>query len=143
MNSVHQIIKQGSFSSDERRYRVIHLPANAVTVAAGVLAEVGEAFSGLLVDAKEVTLILADEAYEAYQGRLRHATASPQRYRFITFDSTLDFDVVGFMAVVSQTLADANISLLAYASYHFDHFLVAEDDFEAATQALSALKASL
>jgi hypothetical protein len=143
MNSVHQIIKQGNFSSDERLYRVVQLPANAITVAAGVLAEVGEAFSGLLVDAKEVTLILADEAFEAYQGRLRDATASPLRYRFITFDSKLDFDVVGFMAVVSQTLADADISLLAYASYHFDHFLVAESDFEAAMQALNEMKESL
>ena len=138
--AIQQILQQGHFTSDDEVYRVIHLPSNGITVAAGVLAEVGEAFSALIADAKEVTLVLPDEAYEAYQARLRDATASPTRYRFITFDSQLDFDVVGFMAVVSKALADAEISLLAYAAYHYDHFLVQEDDFERAMTTLRALK---
>ncbi|ADB57279.1 ACT domain-containing protein [Archaeoglobus profundus] len=57
-------------------------------------------------------------------------------FRLITFDVDLSFDTVGFISKISRALAEANIPILVYSSYHTDHILIKEDFVEGAIETL-------
>ncbi|MCU0511899.1 MAG: ACT domain-containing protein [Anaerolineae bacterium] len=141
MQTVQQVLAQAQFYSDEGQYRVVKLPARGITAAAGVLAEVGEAFMALIVDKDEVTLVLDDEACTEYARRLYDAVYSDKVYRLITLDVVLDFDLVGLMAHLSAALAAAGISILPLAAYSRDHLLVPLERFDDALAVLRRLQA--
>lgn len=139
MNRLKQILAEVPLYTDDRPYVIIHLPARAVVAAAGVLAEVGEAFSVMIADKDEVTLVLAEEIWENFKrARLPEHRVAPGRFRLITFDLPLEPDLVGFMAAVSGALAEAGISLMAFSAYERDHLLVPSNRFDAARSALQA-----
>ncbi|MAS34190.1 MAG: hypothetical protein CL610_09290 [Anaerolineaceae bacterium] len=138
--SVEQVLAQAVFYSDDQLYDLIQLPAKAIMAAAGVMAEIGEPFGALIVDKDEVSLIIPAEAWDDFQGRLPGSQAGSTQYRLITFDVVLEPDLVGFMALISRALADAQISILTYAAFSRDHFLVPVDQFNLALQALETLK---
>ncbi len=136
-------LKQTSLYSDSVDYAVLKLPAGAITVAAGVVAEIGEAFCTLVVDKNEVSLIIPAEAVEDFGNRLKGSETAPTPYRLITFDLELDFNLFGFMAAVSQTLAEAQVAILPIAAFSRDHILVPSTQFDIAMQALQKLQSSL
>ena len=132
-----QAFAQVTLYSDDRLYSLIHLPAPAITAAAGVLAEIGEAFSALIADKDEVSLILPQDAWEEFARRLPdHQVVSD--YRLITFDLPLDMALIGFMALVARILADAGLSLMALSAFERDHILISAAQFQAAWDALQA-----
>jgi hypothetical protein len=62
---------------------------------------------------------------------MRHAVRDARvegDFRLLTFDIELDWDVVGFLARVTEILADAGISCGALSSFSRDHLLVKQDD---------------
>lgn len=136
-------LKKIALYSDGVDYAVVKLPARAITVAAGIVAEIGEPFCTLIVDKDEVSLIIPTEAVEDFASRLIGHITAPTFYRLITFDLELDFNLFGFMAVVSQTLADAKVSILPIAAFSRDHILVPSNQFDIAMQALQKLQSSL
>src|SRR5690606_32264691 len=107
--TIQQALQQASFYSDQQPYHLIALPLGALMAAAGVVAEIGEPFCGLLVDKDEVTLLIPQEAWSDFQHRLPGATVSPITYQLITVDVELEPALVGFMAHVSRALAEAAI----------------------------------
>lgn len=133
-------LQQATLYTDDEPYVVIRLPAKAITLAAGIVAEIGDPFCALIVDKDEVTLVLPHEAPEEFASRLRGHEAMTERYRLLTLDVVLPPDLVGFMAVVSRALADAGVTILPYAAYARDHLLVPEAQFETALMALKALQ---
>lgn len=139
--TVESALKQARLVTDHQDYSLIQLPSTAIMAAAGVVAEIGEAFCALLVDAAEVTLMIPAEAVPDFQKRLPGHVVSPLMYRLITFDVTLEPELVGFMARISAALAEAGISLLPYAAYTRDHIFVAAADFDRALAALGKLQA--
>lgn len=126
--------------SDDTDYRLVQLPANGITLAAGIVAEAALPFSALLADKDEVTLLLPQKICEEFSGRLGRATISEQRYRLITFDAPLEPALVGFMAIISACLSDADIPILSFAAYSRDHIFVPTCHFERAIQALENLQ---
>lgn len=124
---------------DEGEYLLIKLPARAITAAAGVVAEIGEPFCALVVDPLEVTLIIPSEALDFVQ-RLPGHTVAPESYRLITLDIELDLSLVGFLASISQSLAQAQVPIIALSAFSRDHLLVCADQLEAARAALDRLK---
>ncbi len=137
-----QAFAQAALYSDERSYCLIHLPAQAITAAAGVLAEIGEAFSALIVDKDEVTLIVPQDAWEEFARRLPdHRMTSD--FRLITFDLPLDMALIGFMALVARIVADAGVSLMALSAFERDHILIPAAQFPAAWGALRAAQQGL
>ena len=140
--TVEQALAQAELYSDSYVYRFIKLPANAITAAAGVVAQAGNPFTALLVDKDEVTLMLEDEDYEEYKQRLLSHEVSETRYRLITFDVVLESTLVGFMAQVTQALAKAKISVMPFAAFSRDHIFVSASDFEQAMQVLQQLKST-
>lgn len=136
-------LKQTTLYSDGVDYAVIKLPARAITAAAGIVAEIGEPFCTLIADKDEVSLIIPAEAVEDFAGRLKGHSAAPTLYRLITFDLELDFNLFGFMAVISQKLADSEVSILPIAAFSRDHILVPSQQFDIAMQALQKLQSNL
>lgn len=133
-------LRDARLYSDGCDYRLLRLPPNAITLAAGLVAEAATPFSALLADKDEVTLLLPDDVCQEFARRLRYATISDTAYRLITFDIELDSALVGFMALVSGALAGDGIPILTYAAFSRDHVVVREHDFDKAMRALSKLQ---
>lgn len=86
-------------------------------------------------DAHEVTLLLDEIDF----GTMRHALRSAKverGFRLLTFDTVMDFSVVGFLATVATILAEVGVSIVALSSFSRDHILVKQDDLANALKAL-------
>ncbi|HCA56617.1 MAG TPA: ACT domain-containing protein [Blastocatellia bacterium] len=86
-------------------------------------------------DPHEVTLLLD----EIDLGTMRHALRSAKverGFRLLTFDTVMDFSVVGFLAEVARILAEAGVSIVALSSFSRDHILVKQVDLARALKAL-------
>jgi hypothetical protein len=95
-------------------------------------------FSSLTFDVAEVSLVVKEDEWSSLRNRFeKYQEEGP--YRLITFDIVLDLSIVGFMAVVSQRLADEGVSIYALSTYLRDHILVKEGDCEKAVEALRSL----
>jgi len=140
MQTVQDALSEATIYSDNILYCFAKFPANGITIASGIVAEASLPFTGLLIDKDEVTLMLPQEAYEEFKKRFKFATVSDISYRLITFDVVLEPTLVGFMARITQALADAGISVLPFAAYSRDHIFVAEADFEKAVTTLKSLQ---
>lgn len=141
--SAEQILGAAELYSDDAEYRILRLPANAITLGAGVVAEANLPFSALIADKGELTLLLPEAACQAFSKRLRFARVSEQSYRLITFDAELEPTLVGFIAQVSAALAAAGIPILTFAAFSRDHIFVPAEDFQRAMEALRALQERL
>ena len=89
----------------------------------------------ILKDPWEVTLMFDDVDF----GTIRHAVREARvqgGFRLLSFESELDFSVVGFLAEVSRILAAAGISIIAISSFSRDHLLVSQTDLGQALKAL-------
>lgn len=138
--TIQQALSEATLYSDEQVYRFITMPPNAITVAAGIIAEAGHPFCAMIVDKDEVTLMLPDSAREEFQNRLKYATISEIQYRLITFDVVLEPTLIGFMAHITKALGESNISVMPYAAFSRDHIFVAKADFDKALSALKSLQ---
>lgn len=143
VQTLEQALQDAVLYSDDYLYRFVKLPVNAITAAAGVVAQAGNPFSALLLDKDEVTLMIEDEDFEEFKKRLLDHEVSDVRYRLITFDIELEPTLIGFMAHISTALANANISLMPFAAYSRDHIFVNEVDFDKAITILENLKTSI
>lgn len=138
--TVAQALEQGKFTTDDILYSMIHLPPNAITAAAGIIAQLGEPFSTLIVDKDEVTLIIPTDTIEEFASRLRDQRISDASYRLITFDLELEPTLTGFMAAVAGALAGADVPVMPFAAFSRDHILVPAERFDAAWHALEQLQ---
>jgi hypothetical protein len=132
-------LKQATFYTDNQPYRLVRLPANAITAAAGVIAEIAEPFCALLIDKDEITLMIPQDALNDFRERLPgHQPGGT--YRLITIDAILAPDLIGFMATLSTALAHAGVGVFPYAAYTRDHIFVPEHQHQTALTTLQALK---
>lgn len=136
------LFKKMDLYTDDTDYILLKFLPTGITVAAGILAQIGDPFGTVIVDKNEVTLIIPVDVLDDFAKRLHDVERSPDVYRLITFDIVLDFSVVGFMAGISRALADANISILPLAAFSRDHLLVKKADFDKAWGILQSLKAT-
>ena len=89
----------------------------------------------LLRDKFEVTLLLEDEDW----ARMRHAARDARvekDFRLVTLNVELPWDVVGYLARVTEILAAAGISVGALTAFSRDHLLIKQDDLGRALRAL-------
>jgi hypothetical protein len=138
--TVEQALRQAQLYTDDRLYRLIHLPPNAIMVAASILAQIGEPFAALIADKDEVTLIMPDDLAAEFATRLRDHRASESAYQLITFDLELEPTLTGFMAQVAAALAAAEVPIMPLAAFNRDHILVPADRFEIAWNTLKGLQ---
>lgn len=96
----------------------------------------------LLRDAYEVTLLLEDEDWRAMRHAARDAKVE-EGFRLLTFDIELQWDVVGFIARVTEILAAEGVAVGALAAFSRDHLLVKQDDLARVLRALGPHVAEL
>ena len=139
-HSVDDVLRGASLYSDGQLYRILKLPPNAITLAAGLVAEIGLPYCALIVDKDEVSLMIPDGAQSVYSARLREARVSEREYRLITLEAVLEPELVGLIARIAQALASAGIPILTFAAYSRDHIFVSNDNFDRAILTLQTLQ---
>lgn len=138
-----QILAAAHFSVHEDAFLLVRLPPMAVVAVAAVIAELADPFITLIVDAREITLILDQESFEEYRHRLPNAEVAQTTYRLLTLDHPLTSDIVGLLAMISQALAEAQIPVFALSAYAYDHWLVPAHHATQALEVLHQLQTSL
>lgn len=89
----------------------------------------------IFMDKYEVTLLLDDEDFANIKPGIGEANVETG-FRMLTFETVLDFDVVGFMAAVSRILADAGVPIFPISAFSRDHLLIKQNDLAKALKAL-------
>jgi hypothetical protein len=96
----------------------------------------------LLRDQFEVTLLLEEEDWRAMRHAARDARVETG-FRLVTFNIELPWNVVGYLARVTEILASAGVSVGALAAFSRDHLLIKQDELPAALRALGEHVAEL
>ena len=96
----------------------------------------------LLRDPFEVTLLLEEEDWRAMRHAARDARVE-SGFRLVTLDVELGWEVVGFLARVTEILAAAGVAVGALSAFWRDHLLVKQEDLGKALRALSRHVAEL
>ena len=89
----------------------------------------------LLRDGREVTMLCEEEDWRAMRHAARDARVEGD-FRLVTFDLELQWDVVGFLARVTEILARAGVTVGALSAFSRDHLLVKQADLARALRAL-------
>lgn len=87
-------------------------------------------------DGREVTLLLEDDDWQRIRHSVRDARIE-RGFRLVTFDVELSWNVVGYLARVTEILAASGISVGALSSFSRDHLLVKQNDLGRALRVLS------
>ena len=96
----------------------------------------------LLRDPFEVTLLLEDSDWRAMRHAARDARVESD-FRLVTLDVELPWNVVGFLAHVTQILAGEGIAVGALSAFSRDHLLVKQNDLGKALRVLGPHVAEL
>ena len=86
-------------------------------------------------DRYETTLLVDETDFGTMRHALRDARIE-RGFRLLTFDTVLDFTVVGFLAEIARILAEAGISIVALSAFSRDHLLIKQENLAAALKAL-------
>ena len=89
----------------------------------------------LLRDRFEVTLVVEQEDWRAMRHAARDARVEGD-FRLLTFDIELPWNVVGFLARVTEILAAEGVSVGALTAFSRDHLLIRQEDLGRALRAL-------
>lgn len=114
---------------------VVTVPQTTYAVARVRAPPAGVDAFATVRDEAETTAVIAESRLDALDG----VEAVERGWKRLSFDATLPFDLVGFLARVTTALADADVSVFAVSAYSTDHVLVKRADLETATQRLSDL----
>ncbi len=89
----------------------------------------------IFLDEREVTLLVGSEDWRQMSHIVPEAKCESD-FRLITLDAILGWEVVGYLARVTEILAAADISVGALSSFSRDHLLIKQKDLAKALLAL-------
>ena len=89
----------------------------------------------ILRDDKEVTLLMQEEDWQRIRHTVRDAKVE-RDFRLLTFDLELSWNVIGYLARVTEILAAAEIPVGALSSFSRDHLLIKQQDMGKALRVL-------
>ena len=87
-------------------------------------------------DGREVTLLLEESDYQRIRHLVRDAKIE-RGFRLVTLDIELPWNVVGYLARVTEILAASGIPVGTLSSFSRDHLLIKQDDLGKALRVLS------
>ncbi|MFP3951641.1 MAG: ACT domain-containing protein [Candidatus Bathyarchaeia archaeon] len=102
------------------------------------LLEGASPFYSLTYTTDEISLVIKRDEWEGNRDRYTGSKYEGP-YKVITLDIVLDLSVVGYLAVISQLLADRGISIYALSTYLKDHILVKKEDRDEAVRVIEGL----
>jgi hypothetical protein len=118
------------------RYVLASVPVARASEAVAVLARARGSFAAFVLERDECSLTVAESLRPDLDG-LAGPIAGP--YRVLTFDLSLELDVIGFMAPAAERLAAAGVSIVPLCGFRTDHLLVWDRDLDVATRTLETL----
>lgn len=102
----------------------------------------GDAPYMLLRDRYEVTLLLDETDWQTMRHAAREAKVEGD-FRLLTLDIELAWNVVGYLALVTEILAGAGVSVGALSAFSRDHLLIKQDELGTALRVLGKHVAEL
>ena len=90
----------------------------------------------LLSDRFEVTMLLDQKDWQTMRHAARNARVEGN-FRLLTLNLELQWNVIGYYALVTKILADAEISVGALSAFSRDHLLIKQEDLAKALKVLS------
>jgi hypothetical protein len=87
-----------------------------------------------IVDKNEITVIIEQSKYATSD-----AIQVESGWKILTFDMFLPLELVGFLAKVSQALAEEGVPIFTISAYSTDHVLVKEKDLAKAKRKIGSL----
>jgi hypothetical protein len=96
----------------------------------------------LLRDPFEVTLLLEESDWRSMRHAARDAKVE-SGFRIVTLDVELAWNVVGFLARVTELLAAAGVAVGALSAFSRDHLLIKQEDLGKALRTLGEHVAEL
>jgi hypothetical protein len=120
-----------------RNYVIVSLPLEEKELALDLLKHL-DPFSSITIESEEVSLILGEDDWEEINEYFDKSQVEGP-YSGITFDIVLDLNLVGYLSVISNILADAGISIYSISTYLRDHILIKSKDSEIALKVLNEL----
>ena len=96
----------------------------------------------LLQDRFEVTLLVEEDDWRAMRHAARDARVEGG-FRLVTFDIELPWNVVGFLARVTEIFAGEGVAVGALSAFSRDHLLIKQDDLGKALRILGEHVAEL
>nr|WKN38548.1 ACT domain-containing protein [Tunicatimonas sp. TK19036] len=95
---------------------------------------VPDTFIMVFKDHEEITVVVKEEDLND-----EWVLTAEQGWKMLSFRVTLPFELTGFLAVVSQALAEKHISIFALSAYSTDHLLIKQSDMSKAIDVLQSL----
>ena len=92
-----------------------------------------EAFANI-IDHNEITVIMDETQVDE-----EDVIEIQKGWKLLTFEMVLPFELVGFLATVSNAFAEEGIPIFAVSAYSTDHLLVREKDLPKAKAKLRTL----
>ena len=131
-------IAQTHLSTDGCDYVFLRFPLTQSDVVKRWLLTENTSFFCALCDDQEFSLMMKQEHWKLASQTLLDAGSISPVYKRITFDIVLDFDLVGYLEVMTRILASQNIAILTFSAFSRDHIFVQKSDFELAWHTLEA-----
>lgn len=88
----------------------------------------------MIKDKKEQTIVIDESRIKA--GDIQDIQRG---YKLLTFDTVLPFGLVGFIAKISNALAEEKISIFVISAYSTDHMLIKGKDLAMAKRKLESM----
>ena len=126
--TAEEILKSATISVDPGNYFLVALKTQDWTrlLENPELSPRGAEPFMVLRDRHEVTLLLDEVDWKT----MRHAAREGRvesGFRLLTFEMELGWEVVGFLALVTEILADAEIPVGALSAFSRDHLLIKQE----------------
>jgi len=108
-------------------YLMIRLPVDTKPISGEWYRPLTTRYAVFVREPKDITLIVTRRKWLRMQPMFKKPQVS-EPMKVIIFDIELGINVYGFIAAISQVLAEAKISLMPVSSFHRDHILVRKKD---------------
>jgi hypothetical protein len=108
-------------------YLMVRLPVDAKPIPGEWYRPATTRYAVFVREPKDITLIVPRRKWLRMQHMFKKSQVT-EAMKVIIFDIELGINVYGFIAAISQVLADAKISLMPVSSFHRDHILVRKKD---------------
>lgn len=122
---MEEIFHQSTFRVLEGKY--VYVKVSAVPTE-------GEHFM-ITHDAAEITVITQEEQLPS----LSLTDRRKELYRLVALNTSVPLYAVGFLATISQAIAEAQLNPLIIATYSKEYLLIREDGFKKALEVLKKL----
>jgi hypothetical protein len=137
-SELHQAIAQTRLTTDGCPYIFLRFPLAQSARVTYWLSAANNSFVGLLRDDHELSLMVEQALWKSAPRELVEVAASSPVYRRVTFDVLLDFDLVGYLDVITRVLAANTIPVLAFSAFSKDHIFIQQADFDRTWRILQA-----